>query len=100
MTSLIQGILHTRNINLARIAASEELDDPNETNESSKYRRLQRFFVDFEMPLEDISRLIRRKIPIPAQGYTLSMDRANWQFGKNILTSSPLALTLALSVFP
>ena len=89
MTSLIQGILHTRNINLARIAASEDLDDPSEATEPSKYRRFQRFFSDFEMPLEDISRLIRRKIPMPTEGYTLSIDRTNWQFGKkhiNVLT--------------
>lgn len=89
MTSLIQGILHTRNINLACIAACEELDGPSEATESSKYRRFQRFFSNFDMPLQDVSRLIRRKIPMPSEGYTLSMDRTNWQFGKkhiNVLT--------------
>ena len=89
MTSLIQGILHTRNVNLACIAACDELDGPSVASESSKYRRFQRFFSNFDMPLEDISRLIRRKIPMPAEGYTLSMDRTNWQFGKkhiNVLT--------------
>ena len=90
MTSLIQGILHTRNINLARIAASEDLDDPSEATQSSKYRCFQRFFSDFEIPLGDISRLIRLKIPMSAEGYTVSMDRTNWQFGRNISMSSPL----------
>lgn len=89
MTSLVQGILHTRNVNLARIAASDKIDDGSEATESSKYRRFQRFFSDFEMPLEDLSRLIRRKIPKPPEGFTLSMDRTNWKFGKkhiNVLT--------------
>jgi len=34
------------------------------------------------MPLEDVSRLIRCKIPIPPKGYVLSIDRTNWKFGK------------------
>jgi len=89
MTSLIQGILFTRNVNLAEIAASAEENDPSETMPMSKYRRFQRFFSEFLMPLEDVSRLIRFKIPIPKGGYVLSMDRTNWKFGRrhiNILT--------------
>jgi len=89
MTSLVQGILHTRNVNLARIAACDKLGDASEASESSKYRRFQRFFSHFEMPLEDLSRFIRLKIPKPVDGYILSMDRTNWKFGKkhiNVLT--------------
>ena len=89
MTALIQGILHTRNVSLARIAECEKVDHDSEALESSKYRRFQRFFSTFEMPLDDLSNLIRNKIPKPSDGYVLSMDRTNWKFGKrdiNILT--------------
>jgi len=89
MTSLIQGIMHTRNVNLSVIAACDELEDNSDAKESSKYRRFQRFFAHFDMPLDDVSRLIRNKLPVPDGGYILSMDRTNWKFGKkhiNILT--------------
>ena len=88
MTSLIQGIMHTRTVNLSRIAC-EGLEDESSAKETSKYRRFQRFFTNFDMPLEDVSRVIRSKIPMPKGGYVLSMDRTNWKFGKthiNILT--------------
>ena len=88
MTSLTQGIMHTRTVNLSRIAC-EGLEDESSTKETSKYRRFQRFFTNFDMLLEDVSRVIRSKIPMPKGGYVLSMDRTNWKFGKtyiNILT--------------
>lgn len=82
MTTLVEGIIHTRNVNLARIAHADDLTNGNEASTESKYRRFQRFFSTFEMPLEDVSRLIRCKIPVPEGGYVLSMDRTNWKFGK------------------
>lgn len=88
MTSLIQGIMHTRTVSLPRIACDGPEDESSAT-ETSKYRRFQRFFTNFDMPLEDVSRVIRSKIPMPKDGYVLSMDRTNWKFGKkhiNILT--------------
>jgi len=87
MTSLVQGLIATRSVNLALICSDD--DDADSSVESSKYRRFQRFFKDFEMPLQDVAKLIRAKIPRPEEGYTLSMDRTNWQFGSkhiNILT--------------
>ena len=89
MTSLIKGIIHTRTVSLTRIACEgpEVLD--SSAKDISKYRRFQRFFTNFDMPIEDISKVIRSKIPMPQDGYLLSMDRTNWKFGKkhiNILT--------------
>ena len=89
MTSLIQGLLSTRSVNLAGIASENDIEDGSDSKASSKYRKFQRFFTNFDMPLEDISRLIQNKIPRPEAGYILSMDRTNWQFGQkhiNILT--------------
>ena len=77
MTSLVQSILFTRNVNLTRIAASNEVDDGSEATEESRHRRFQRFFSDYKMPLEDIARLIRFKISRPPKGFVLSMDRTN-----------------------
>ena len=48
-----------------------------------------RGFSDFDMPLEDLSRLIRYEITKTNDGYVLSMDRTNWKYGnkhKNVST--------------
>ena len=73
MTSLIQGILHARNINLARIAASEDLDDPSEATESSKYRRLQRFFYSV-MAGVCICEIMRNKLLTSAERVIITTD--------------------------
>jgi len=88
MTSLIQGLIATRSVNLAMMC-DEEVETEHKVLGTSKYRRFQRFFKDFDMPLKDVYALIKHKIPRPEGGYILSMDRTNWQFGKkhiNILT--------------
>ena len=82
---LVQAIIHKRTVNLRELTVSQ----PGNALTSSHYRKFQRFFEKFEMPLPDVSRLILAKIPQPLQGYTLSMDRTNWKLGKrhiNILT--------------
>lgn len=59
------------------------------TKSTSEYRKAQRFFKDFEMPLEDIGRFVFQTFAKPKKGWKLSMDRTNWKFGKtniNILT--------------
>ena len=85
MTALIHGILKMRSVNLATVSTVLV----GEAQQSSVYRKYQRFFQKFEFPIEDISRLILSKIPRPKNGYTLCMDRTNWKYGKrhiNILT--------------
>ena len=60
-----------------------------DAKESSVYRKFQRFFEKFDMPISDVSKLILAKIPCPKSGYILCMDRTNWKLGKrhiNILT--------------
>lgn len=85
MVALIQGMLKVRNVNLSTMTTAFEGD----AQQTSIYRRFQRFFQQFEFPVADISRLILAKIPKPPGGYTLCMDRTNWKLGKchiNILT--------------
>ena len=74
-----------RSVNLATVSTVLV----GEAQQSSVYRKYQRFFQKFEFPIEDISRLILSKIPRSKNGYTLCMDRTNWKYGKrhiNILT--------------
>lgn len=47
---------------------------------ASHYKRLQRFFRDFELDYYAIARLVAGMMSIP-QPWVLSIDRTNWQFG-------------------
>jgi len=82
---LVQGVVIRRTVNLRLLTSSQK----GKATSDSNYRKLQRFFEQFDLPLQDISSFIAAKIPKPSNGYTLSMDRTNWQLGKryiNILT--------------
>ena len=55
----------------------------------SNYRRIQRFFAEFDLPYEAVTRLILHLLPIKTD-FTVSIDRTNWKLGKfniNILTA-------------
>lgn len=55
----------------------------------SNYRRIQRFFAEFDIPYEAVTRLILHLLPIKTD-FTVSIDRTNWKLGKfniNILTA-------------
>lgn len=54
----------------------------------SNYKRLQRFFRDFDLDYYAIAKLIVAMIEIP-EPWVLSVDRTEWKFGQkmfNILT--------------
>jgi len=61
MTSLVQGILFTRNINPSRIAASNDMDYEPKATEESRYQRFQCFFSYFKIPIENIARDYKKK---------------------------------------
>lgn len=85
----LQALFKVRTVNLAEIATA--LNPLAMT--SSNYRRLQRFFAEFDLDDDVIAKLILSWIPRPAEGYTLTLDRTNWQFGK--LTINILVLGVA-----
>jgi len=85
LSLLISSLLRHRTVNLT-ILATENLSGAK--NESC-YRRFQNFFLQSRPSLTSIGGFILQKIPKPAEGWILSMDRTNWKYGKrhiNILT--------------
>lgn len=73
----------------------------NDTKKVSEYRKAQRFFEKFEMPLLDIGSFVLSSLSIPNKGWTLAMDRTNWKFGKthiNILTVGVVIKGIAIPV--
>jgi len=77
--------LRHQTVNLTILATQNVTGAKNE----SCYRRFHDFFLKGTIPLMAIGKFILNKIPKPSEGWTLSMDRINWKFGKthiNILT--------------
>jgi len=94
---MLVAVLRFRTVNLAKLAA----EATDSISEASLYRRFQNFFLKFEMPLDDIGRLVLSKVPKPKDGWVLSMDRTNWKFGRthiNILVIGVVTQKVAIPV--
>lgn len=87
LSDLIICLLKARSVNLVHLATHSQLSTP----QTSIYRRFQRFFSQWDFPELLLAKYIlsRLSIPKPKNGYVLSIDRTNWQYGQkhiNILT--------------
>jgi len=71
------ALFKVKTVNLSEIATALN----PEAKVGSNYRRLQRFFADFEIDYDVIAKLITSLLPQPTEGYSLSLDRTNWRFG-------------------
>jgi hypothetical protein len=65
----------------------------------SSYKRLQRFFKEFEIDYARIARLVAHLMDIP-QPWVLSVDRTNWQFGSSIFNILTLGVVHQGVAFP
>ena len=86
MAILMTGMIQIRSVNLKNIARTM----PGSTLIDSRYKRLKRFFSDFNFSQETIARLIASWL-LPSDHWVLCIDRTNWKFGKkdiNILMVS------------
>jgi len=76
--------LKVKTVNLKELALGFE----GGALEESHYKRLQRFFGEFERDYPQIAPIVVQWLNIP-QPWVLSIDRTNWSFGShhyNILT--------------
>lgn len=87
MTEFILALIKIRDVNLTSIA----LVICGDSEVSSGYRRLQRFFAKAEICYTCLAKLIVSIARIEDKKWTLALDRTNWKFGKlhiNILVLS------------
>lgn len=73
----------------------------DQTKKQSEYRKAQRYFEKFKMPLLEIGAFILTRLSKPKQGWTLAMDRTNWKFGAthiNILTVGVVIKGIAIPI--
>ena len=97
LTLLLTGMLRHRTVNLTFLATENLSGAKN----ASCYRRFQNFFLHTTLCLLSVGRFILAKIPKPKEGWTLSMDRTNWKFGKrhiNILTVGVIVNNIAIPI--
>lgn len=90
------ALLKVKTVNLTEIATALN----PKAKISSNYRRLQRFFSEFEVDYEVLAKLMVSLLPRPAPGYLLSLDRTNWQFGHYSINLLVLAIVHNGVAFP
>jgi hypothetical protein len=71
------ALIRSGTVNLEKLAGAFR----NEAKQASNYKRLQRFFQDYQWDKEEIAKMIVRMMKIP-QPWVLSVDRTSWSFGK------------------
>lgn len=76
LSFLITSMLKVRSVNFKRLATGYH----NGAKLSSKLRRIQRFFREFEFPEAAYCRLLSKMMPVKGP-YQLSLDRTNWKLG-------------------
>lgn len=77
-TAILRGVFVVRTVNLAEIATAL----PGQTNLSSKYKRVQRFFKNFNFDMTIFMKIVFSTLPLIKQNVILSIDRTNWKLGK------------------
>jgi hypothetical protein len=71
------ALLRVKTINLTPLATGFR----NTAKTNSNYKRLQRFFKDYDLEYSIIAKVIVTLMDIP-QPWVLSLDRTNWSFGQ------------------
>ncbi|MDV3002648.1 MAG: hypothetical protein N5P05_004303 (plasmid) [Chroococcopsis gigantea SAG 12.99] len=89
------SLIRVKTVNLQEIACGFR----NETQLASNYKRLQRFFKDFDLDYASIARLIVSLMKIPSP-WVLSLDRTEWQFGQTCINIFMLGIVHQGLAFP
>lgn len=90
------ALFKVKTANFAELATAL---NPN-AKTGSNHRRLQRFFADFELDYDLIAKLVAALVPKTGEGYVLSLDRTNWQFGHFSINLLVLAIVHNGVAFP
>ena len=79
LSLFIIALYKVRTVNLAEIGRAME----GKASSESKFRRIQRFLSEFDLPFEQTAKLIGNWLP--KGPWILTMDRTDWQFGKTVI---------------
>ena len=87
LAQFLVALIRVRTVNLTEIATAF----CGTAKAASSYRRIQRFFKDFEVDLSLIATLVTRLLPLPEK-WILCLDRTNWKLGAANLNILVLAV--------
>ncbi|WP_341757599.1 hypothetical protein [Candidatus Tisiphia endosymbiont of Ditula angustiorana] len=94
---IITGLFYVRDVNLTQLA----LVIDGQSNDHSRYRKLQRFFSRVNFCYTALAKLLVALARIESEKWLLALDRTNWKFGKldiNILVLSICHNGIAISI--
>lgn len=91
----ITALVKARTVNLADIATVFTRKSRIESN----YRRIQRFFKDYEMHYVTLGKMFLSLLPKDKQ-FIIAIDRTNWEFGKNDINILMITLVHKGTSFP
>lgn len=96
ISSFIIALIMVRTVNLVEIASVM----PGRAVRNSEYRRLKRFFADFEICFKSVAILIVRMLPIADQSWDIAMDRSDRKLGKKNINPLVMGIVFLNVVFP
>lgn len=96
ISSFICALIMVRTVNLNEIASAM----PGKAAQSSKYKRLKRFFAGFEVCYKSIAVLIVKMLPFSDGPWDISMDRTNWKLGKKNINPLVMGIVHLGVAFP
>ena len=67
--------------------------------EQSNYRRIQRFYQQFEIPFQQIAPVVLALLP-PKSDFIIAIDRTNWKFGPLEINILLAAVVYRATAFP
>jgi hypothetical protein len=95
LASFLIALLRVKTVNFSELATGFM----GMAKRDSHYKRLQRFFRDFEFDPIQIARMVVALMEIP-EPWTLSVDRTEWQFGSSIFNILTLGVVHNGVAFP
>jgi Transposase DDE domain len=95
LAAFLIALLRVKTINLAELATAFS----GKAHTDSHYKRLQRFFRDFEMDYGEIAQTVVALMSIP-EPWVLSIDRTEWKFGKCVFNILMLGIVHDGVAFP
>lgn len=95
---MLLALIVVRTVNLNKISCAMT----SKTEQTSRYRRLQRFFAEFLIDFDMIAGFIFQLFFLSGGKWYLTVDRTNWQWGKsdiNILTLAIAFKGIAIPIY-
>ena len=95
LAAFLIALLRVRTINFAELATAFG----GKAQTDSHYKRIQRFFRDYELDYAEVAQVVVNLMDIP-EPWVLSLDRTEWQFGECIFNILMLGVVHEGVAFP